>query len=165
MTISTGIGGGIVAGGRLLQGRQGLAGHLGFMAVEPDGKACGSGRSGTLESMSGGRALEEAAAPAFGRPIGGAELFALDGRDERATGIIDAAARTTARALASLVSLIDPDRIVIGGGIGLATGYLGRLRRGLEAEPALFRAPLVAAALGADAGLVGAASWVEEEHG
>ena len=75
------------------------------------------------------------------------------------------AAASTARAIAGLVALIDPDRIVIGGGIGLATGYLLRLRRSLDDEPAIFRAPLVAAALGGDAGLVGVASWVEEAHG
>ena len=58
MTISTGIGGGIVVDGRLLQGRQGLAGQLGFMTVEQDGPPCGSGRHGTLEALAGGRALE-----------------------------------------------------------------------------------------------------------
>ena len=166
MTISTGIGGGIVLDGRLLRGRQGLAGHLGFMTVERDGPPCGSGRHGTLESLAAGRALEAAAERAFGHPVTNPELFrrAAAG-DERASRILDEAAATTAAAIAGLVSVIDPDRIVIGGGIGLAPGYLDRLRHSLATEPAVFQVPLVPAALGGDAGLVGVASWVEETDG
>ena len=149
MTISTGIGGGIIVDGRLLQGRQGLAGQLGFMTVERGGPPCGSGRHGTLEALAAGRALEAAAERAFGHPVTNPELFrrSADG-DERAIRLLDDAAATTGSAIAGLVALIDPDRIVIGGGIGLATGYLARLRRSLETEPAVFRAPLVAGGAG-----------------
>jgi predicted NBD/HSP70 family sugar kinase len=159
VTISTGVGGGLVVDGRPLSGRQGLAGHLGFLGVAPDGPACGSGRRGTLESLASGRAIERDAAVALGRPVSARELFGLRGRDPRADAVIGRAAEVAARALADLAALLDPDLVVVGGGVGLAPGYLGLVEAALAREPALFRPPLAPAALGADAGLVGAADW------
>ncbi len=90
---------------------------------------------------------------------GGGFVRALRGRDPRADAIIGRAAEVTARALADLTAFLDPDLVVVGGGIGLAPGYLGLVEAALAREPALFRTPLAPAALGADAGLVGAADW------
>jgi predicted NBD/HSP70 family sugar kinase len=165
VTVSTGVGGGLVVNGRPLSGRQGLAGHLGFLGAAPDGPACGSGRRGTLESLASGRAIERDAAAAFGRPVTARELFSLRGRDPRADAIIGRAAGTVARSLADLAALLDPDLVVVGGGIGLAPGYLGLVEAALAREPALFRPPLAPAALGADAGLVGAADWAAAPPG
>ena len=134
-----------------------------FLTADPDGPPCGSGRRGTLESVASGAALARQAAEVFGRPLDAPALFALHGRDPRADAILDAAAAATARALADLAALLDPDRIVVGGGVGLAAGYLELIATHLAAEPELFRPPLARAELGADAGLVGAASWTETD--
>ncbi|MFO1037570.1 MAG: ROK family protein [Geminicoccaceae bacterium] len=155
MTISTGIGGGLVVDGRLVTGRQGLAGHVGFLGVDPAGPACGSGRVGTLESLASGRALERQASALFGRPVSPPDLLAMT--DPRAVALVDAAAACTSRAIGGIVALLDPDLVIVGGGLGLAAGYLDRIRAALALERDLFRLPLVSAALGADAGLVGAA--------
>ena len=163
VTISTGVGGGIVLHGRPLSGRQGLAGQVGFLTADPDGPPCGSGRRGTLESVASGAALARQATEVFGRPLDAPALFALHGRDPRADAILDAAAAATARAFADLAALLDPDRIVVGGGVGLAPGYLELVAAHLAAEPELFRPPLARAELGADAGLIGAASWAETD--
>jgi N-acylmannosamine kinase len=159
VTISTGVGGGIVLHGRPVSGRQGLAGHIGFLTAAPDGPPCGSGRRGTLESVASGAALARDATTAFGRPLDAPAVFALRGRDPRADAILGAAAAATARAFADLAALLDPDLIVVGGGVGLAPGHLELIVAHLATEPELFRPPLARAELGADAGLVGAASW------
>ena len=138
VTISTGVGGGIVLHGRPLSGRQGLAGHVGFLTADPDGPPCGSGRRGTLEFVASGAALARQATELFGRPLDAPALFTLHGRDPRADAILDAAAAATARAFADLAALLDPDRIVVGGGVGLAPGYLELVAAHLAAEPELF---------------------------
>jgi N-acylmannosamine kinase len=164
VTISTGIGGGIVLHGRPLSGRQGLAGHVGFLTADPNGPPCGSGRRGTLESVASGAALARQATEVFGRPLDAPALFALRGRDPRADAILGAAAAAIARTFADLAALLDPDVIVVGGGVGLAPGYLDLIAAQLAAEPELFRPPLARAELGADAGLIGAASWAEMDR-
>src|SRR5690606_36733386 len=61
LTVSTGVGGGLVLGGKLVDSNNGLAGHLGFSSSPLSGVPCGSGRLGTVESVAGGRAIAAAA--------------------------------------------------------------------------------------------------------
>lgn len=147
LTVSTGVGGGLVLAGRLLESSNGLAGHVGF-ASSPLGTArCGSGRLGTVESIAGGRAMATAAGLPDARAV-----FA-DGRHE---AIIDHAASAVATLIADLTAILGLDRVAIGGSIGLAPGYLPRVLAHLAAEPALFRPSVVPASLGQDSGLIGA---------
>jgi predicted NBD/HSP70 family sugar kinase len=151
ITVSTGIGGGIVLGGRLLTGHRGIAGHLGQY------------RSGAgvdtpwLEHLASGGALARAAAAA-GHPTDAEGVFAAAalGTDWAERLLDDAAARLGA-ACASVQALLDPDCIVIGGGVGLAPGFLARLRNHVATVPEVVRPDLRAAALGAMAGLLGVA--------
>ncbi len=148
VTVSTGIGGGIVAGGRLLDGRTGLAGHIGITPVAtPQGVRL-------LEELASGRALGR-----LSRAEGGAPAVAAAAQrgEARAAALMDDVVAPLALALRRLQLELDPERIVIGGGLGLAPGYIDRLRRHLEPVPALLRPRVCAAALGADAGLIGIA--------
>jgi predicted NBD/HSP70 family sugar kinase len=153
ITISTGIGAGLVLGGRLLTGHRGLAGHLGqFRSGE-------SASAPWLENLASGTALARDAA-ARGHEGDVAGLFAAAaGGAAWAEELLDVAARRIAAALASLQALLDPDCIVIGGGVGLAPGFVPRLRVHLAGLGDRLRPELREAMLGAHAGLLGVADF------
>ncbi len=147
VTVSTGVGGGLVLNGRLVDSGNGLAGHIGF-ASSPYGKSlCGSGRLGTVESVAGGRAIAAAA----GLPDAKA-VFASD-PDHPA---IVTSAQAVARLIADLTAVLGLDCVAVGGSIGLAPGYMDKVSDALATEPELFRPRLAKAELGNDSGLVGA---------
>jgi N-acylmannosamine kinase len=168
ITLSTGVGGGLVLDGRLRLGPQGLAGHLGHAPVDiaplDAPQRCGCGRFGCLEAVASGTALARQAAHAFGRPVGGAELFELarDGMAE-ARAIVELAVQAVASAIAGTQAQLDVQQVVLGGSVGLAVGMLEQVRSALDALPALYRLPIERATLGTDAGLVGAAAWALQE--
>jgi predicted NBD/HSP70 family sugar kinase len=150
LTISTGIGGGIVMDGRLQRGGAGLAGSLGHVLADPAGPRCGCGKVGCLEAIASGGALEVMAREGgYPTPVRAGPAWA-----ER---LLDRSAQAVARALCDLRALIDPEIVVLGGGLGLSNGFIERVRRGLESHPRIFRPRLEKAALGGDAGLIGAA--------
>ena len=157
VTISTGIGSGIVLGGRLLIGHRGLAGHIGQFRAE-------AADAPWLEHLASGTALAHDA-QAQGHAGDVAKTFA-DAADGAAWAehLLDRAARRIAAALASLQALLDPDCIVIGGGIGLAPGFIARLSRQLADLPDMLRPDLREAALCAQAGLLGVADFGEHER-
>lgn len=151
VTVSSGIGGGIVLGGRLLRGDRGLAGHLG----QVDG-----GHGARLEARASGFALARAAAAA-GRDADARAVFAAAASGEAwATAALAQASAALAAALRDVQMLVDPELVVIGGGVGLAPGFLAALDTALgPAAQDVARPRLVAAALGHDAGLIGAAEF------
>lgn len=154
LTISTGIGGGVVLNGRLLGG---LAGHFGQSrsAEWPDD---------ALEDHISGHWIARQAAPhqsgATARDVFSA---ARDGHDF-ARRIIATSAERTALLCRNIQFSLDPKRIVIGGSIGLAEGYLAAVDRALEPVPARLRPSLHAAALGENAGVVGIADLAERQQ-
>ena len=155
VTVSTGIGGGVVLDGRLLGGRAGLAGHFGITPVHtPDGVRL-------LEEIASGSVLDKRAGAAS------AVTAAAHRGEAWAEPLLDGVVAPLALALRRVQLVLDPDRIVIGGGLGLAPGYLDRLHRHLDPVPVLQRPVLFAAALGADAGLIGIADLAEQhfQHG
>lgn len=162
VTTSTGIGAGVVAEGKLLIGRAGLAGHLGHVAAERNGPPCGCGRRGCLETLASGTAIGRRGSDLLGRPVSAPDVFAAAaaGHDAAST-LLDDAAGHLATAFANLAAICDVDRIAMGGGVGLAPGFLERVRRAMEDLPAAFRRPLILAETGADAGLLGAAALLE----
>ena len=138
LTVSTGIGGAIVAGGRLIGGPDGVAGELGHVLVEIDGPPCGCGARGHLEAIASGVAIARAAtdAVAAGRARGLASFAAARGRgldardvaeaeadgDTTAAEIMERARRAFAEACVSLVDVFNPQRIVVGGSIARNQG-------------------------------------------
>jgi len=152
LTISSGIGGGIVAGGRLLAGYGGLAGSLGQVPL------LGSTDPGRrLEALASGFGMA-AAARGTGHDTDARGVFeaARDG-SAWAEAILGQAVAYLADGLGGLQALIDPELIVVGGSVGLAPGFLDRLQSAFERLPPLLRPKLVAAALGPDAGILGVA--------
>ena len=164
ITLSTGVGGGLICDGQLRTGPHGLAGHIGHASVsipplDAPVPPCGCGRPDCLEHVASGTALARQAQALLGKPMDSRELFSRIPQDERAAAIVDNAARAVAQAIANCLMLMDVEEAVIGGSVGLAADMIERIRRELDGLPALFRLPVSRAIAGADAGLLGAADW------
>ena len=156
VTISTGIGGGVVSGGRLLQGRGGMTGSVGQLRLA-------SGER--IEDSASGTGIA-ASARAAGHAVDAKTVFvAADTGAAWALAILERVEGLTALLFRDLQSLYDPSRIVVGGGVGLAPGHLERIRTRLAGLPDVIRPELVAASLGAYAGIVGVADLALEEAG
>ncbi len=187
LTVSTGIGGAIVADGRLVAGRDGVGGELGHMPVDMDGPPCGCGARGHLEGISSGSAIARAAVEAMdtGRapglralrdrlapePITARDVAAAeDAGDPVAAEIMDRARAAFAVAAVGLVDMFAPELIVVGGSLARGQGerLLGPARaavRELAFPIAARRVRIVDAKLGDDVGLVGAVPLVAARLG
>lgn len=179
LTLGTGVGGGVVSGGRLLRGARGGASELGHIIVDADGPPCPGncpGR-GCLEALVSGNALgREGELLAAGRPASGLGRAAAGGRvitgalvtelahdgDEAARDLVRLMGRRLGLGIVSLVNVFDPEVVVIGGGAVGAGDLLLDPARAVVAEralpPAATEVRVVAAAYGAEAGMVGAAA-------
>jgi glucokinase len=184
VTVSTGVGGGIISGGHPLVGAGGLAGEVGHLVVELEGPVCGCGGIGHVEAISSGTAIEREArdllarneAPvlaqlaATGEPVD-AELVAraADGGDAACVALLDRAWVAIGALCASLVNLLNPEVIVIGGGIAEHRPRLFEVaRRELDRRvlPALAgTARIEPAALGGDVSLIGILPIVNDRIG
>lgn len=151
LTISSGIGGGIVLNGRLLRGARGIAGSLGQVPV------AGSSGLVRLETLGSGFGIAKRALEVGHAGDARAVFCAAAAGESWAHGILQDAALHLAAAIAGLQAVIDPECVVIGGGVGLADGFLDRLREALANHPAVMIPDLVAAELGTDAGIIGVA--------
>jgi len=174
MVVSTGVGGGLILGGRLRPGPSGNAGHVGHMCVELDGPPCPCGARGCVEIIASGTAIAaRAVRQGWERPAGlgpaseatAAEVAAsaLAG-DEIALASFDLSAKALAAAIAGTAALVDIEAAVIGGGVAKSGELLfGPLREHLKEYARLsFTRDVTVhpAALGGDAGLIGAAALV-----
>jgi glucokinase len=165
LTISTGVGGAVVSGGRLLHGPDGVAGELGHLAIDAyDGPLCGCGARGHLEAIASGTGIANAA-NAAGLAVGYAsarEVASLEATGNLTAAVIMARAReAVASAVVTVVDLFNPDLVIIGGGIAAAEGerLLGPARDAVAAtafKVQARRARIVAPMLGDDVSLVGA---------
>ena len=154
VTVSTGVGGGLILGGRLWQGATGLAGHIGHVA------------GGELERLASGTAVARRAAEAGFAGFGAREVIAeADAGAGWALRLLVEAAAALARALADVKALVDPDVVVLGGGVGLNRGFRRSVVAAVAQSDERLRMEVVAAALGAAAGLVGAGSWATSDAG
>lgn len=162
LTVSTGVGGGVISHGKLLQGPGGLAGHLGHTLADPNGPRCGCGRIGCVEAIASGRGIAAAARD----DLAGLDAKALFVHAERghpqALALVDRSARTLARLIADIKAAFDCQYVVMGGSVGLAPGYLDRVKRALAEEPAMYHVELLPAHYRQDAGLLGAALFTQE---
>ncbi len=153
MTISTGVGGGLILNSRLHTTPFGLQADLGFTLVN----------GVPLEFVASGKALD---AYAVSRGWSDArDVIANAANDTDANAKLEESAGLIAAKLADLRVTLGITRAVIGGGLGLAPGYLERLKTNLEKLGSLYHLELVPAALGVDAGLIGAADWTRQNLG
>ena len=166
ITVSTGVGGGLILNHQLLTEPNGIAGHIGHTLADPNGPVCGCGRVGCVEAIAAGRAIE-AVSKQWDDPCDPKEVFARFRKmDEKATALVSRSAKAIANLVADLVIGMDMQHVVIGGSVGLAEGYLPLVKQYLAQMPEIYRCPLDAAQLGQDAGLIGAAAWaLTQLHG
>lgn len=165
LRLASGIGAGVVCDGRMLHGRDGLAGELGHVTVNPYGAICRCGSRGCLETVASPTAIAELLGRGRPNPVRVAELGELvHAGDRGAVRMIEDAGEAVGRALAPVVMLLNPELIVIGGDL-VAAGdvLLDPLRRTLErdtmrAQQQALR--VVASTLGDSAGVRGAAALV-----
>jgi len=133
LSIGTGIGMGVVIDGKLHRGAHGIAGEIGYLSLddEPGLGPADVLKPGAFEATASAAGIVRAARSAgMGGPLSAESVFAAAAKgDERAAKVVAAEARLVARAIGAVVSIVDPDLVVIGGGIGQATGFLDAVSR------------------------------------
>ncbi|MBB1534642.1 MULTISPECIES: ROK family protein [unclassified Leptotrichia] len=175
LAIGTGIGGGIIVDGKLVSGENGAGGEVGHIKVERDGKLCGCGQKGCWEAYASATGLIREAQSrlavnktnglyeqVIGRDLEAKDIFdvAKEG-DAFALDLVDYEADYIALGIGNLLNVLDPEIVVVGGGVSLAGDILfnkvkERLKR--YAFPSTTEnLKIVAASLGNDAGILGAA--------
>lgn len=184
--VGTGIGGGIVSGGRVLEGCSNTAGEIGHMTVDLHGPLCNCGNRGCMEALAGGWAMARRAHERVkADPASGSTILKMAGGkvedvtaktlvqafyagDALAVKIIDEAADALAAGVAALVNALNPCRIILGGGIIEGMPEMvsrvdeGVRRRALKA--ATVRLDICASKLGNEAGIIGAAALAMRTH-
>ncbi|MEE2777581.1 MAG: ROK family protein [Acidobacteriota bacterium] len=166
-TLGTGIGGAVMVDGRLLQGQLGRAGHLGHLSLDIDGEPDICRAPGSLEDAVGDCTIE---ARSGGRFSTTADLVAAaETGDEGARHVWRRSVRALACGIASLINVADPEMVVLGGGIAKAGKALfeplGREMQDVEWRPVGGDGvPIVPAALGENAGAIGAARYAAAQN-
>jgi len=161
MTISTGIGGGLIIAGQLHRGAHAWAGEIGHMVLDPAGPPCPCGRTGCLESLASGRSIARAFAQQRPEQPLSAEAIAQAAArgDALAQQIWDEAMRWLGLGIASAANLLNPGLVVLGGGLTRAGEQLfapvRQVVAGRVLDPDL---SIVAAALGDHVGILGGAA-------
>ncbi|PDQ18993.1 transcriptional regulator, partial [Mesorhizobium sanjuanii] len=153
-TIGTGIGGAVTQNRQIMRGRA-TAGQLGHITVDVNGETCACGRRGCVETTSSGTALGRHIARAgLGADVSVDQLFARDAAgDIQARGVLEAWARPLRAAIDTTVAVLDPDLVLLGGGLGRAA------HKALACAQALapwYQCKVEPAQLGDDAGVIGA---------
>jgi len=185
LTIGTGIGGGIIINGQVYRGTTGAGAELGHVVIDHAGPPCQGNcpnrgcvealASGTALGREGGLAAQTHPGSELGQALAAGET--IDGKlvtdaalagDGIACEVVATIGRRLGVALSSLANVFEPDVIVIGGGVSAAGELLldpARAEVETRALPPMNRTPVVAAELGPDAGMIGAAVLALEEHG
>lgn len=159
VTWSTGIGGGIVAGGQVVWGATGQAGEIGHIPLRPDGPQCRCGKRGCLEAIAGGAALSDRAQELLGQRISAKELLErAKGGDPVPLKLVEEACRAMGQALATVAELLEPEMIIFGGGFTNSWDFLAPKVEEALRDMSRVRPRLVLTKLGDDVGLLGAAA-------
>lgn len=183
ITVSTGLGGGIIVGGHLLEGATGMAGEVGHMTIMPDGPLCNCGNRGCLEALASGLAIARMAQERLSRDRSSASSCMINSLEEvTAETVAKAASKGDSLALeimkeaagnlgigvANLVQIFNPQLVIIGGGVSKAGKMLlGPVQEAVRERtmPSLREGlTIVTSALGDDASLMGAAASVWKRH-
>lgn len=185
MTLSTGIGGGVITDGRLYTGHKGFAGEIGHITIDRNGRTCNCGNVGCLEAMASGTAIAQMASERLSAgetssllAAAGGDASAVDAKlvaqeakagDALAQSLMDEVARNLGIGIVSLMHVFDPELIVIGGGISRDLDMLvPEVYREIQRHAMAHlkdRRPIVKSELGDDVSLLGAAALVFSEHG
>lgn len=182
ITVSTGVGGGLIIGGKIFNGADAMAGEIGHTIADPRGALCICGRHGCVEAIACGPAIARdararlSASPSLGtilRARVGNDLTAITGErvaqaanagDPLAQAVMDDAARALGFGIGTVITLINPELIVIGGGVSKSgERWWAQVRAAAHANTLpQMRVTIVPAALGDDAPLWGAIALAEK---
>lgn len=183
LTVSTGIGGGIIIGGQLYTGADGCAGEIGHMTIDINGPRCNCGNIGCLETLASGTAITKEAISRLGQgeksslvtlaqgKLGNitAKMIAQAARkgDSLARDVIARAARYLGIGMVNLVNIFNPERIIVGGGVArMGNLLLDPARKVVEERAFLLPAHtvrIVPAKLGGNSAIIGAAFFVFQQ--
>jgi glucokinase len=161
LTLGTGVGGGLILGGKPYRGWFGAGAEIGHMVIVHDGLPCRCGGRGHLESYASGKAADELAAEAFG-PAADAHRLARLARegDPLAIRILTGIGEHLGSGIASLVNIFNPELIVVGGGFAAAGDFLFEPAQAVADREVLVSVRdsyrIVRAELGTSAGMIGA---------
>ena len=184
MTVSTGIGGGLILDGKLYGGAHGMAGELGHIVIDRNGALCNCGNSGCLEALCSGTAVARIARERLAAGEGSTVLDMANGDtakvdaplvaaaaragDRLAADIMDGVATNLGIGLVSIINAFDPDIIAIGGGMSENLEMMmPRIAEQVDNRPlgrGRGRVPVVRSELGDDAGILGAAALAFADH-
>lgn len=176
LTISTGVGGGIILNGEILHGWQGFAAEVGHIVLKPDGPLCGCGQRGCWEALGSGTAIAKRAEEKVKEGIKTSlvtleKITAKDVFEAKAQGdqlakeVIEEAIFYSAQGIFNLVQIINPERIAVGGGISRAgADFFLPLQKSLDSFLKFFPAKveLSGANLDPDSGLIGSIYLLEK---
>lgn len=163
--MGTGVGGGIVINGHILEGKHGIGGEWGHIYLDESGGPCYCGRTGCVETILSGPALQRFYANLSGENKTLKEIVALAGEgNEHAVRTIERLHHYFGKAVSIITNLLDPDVIVVGGGVGNIESIYTEGRKSLEGH--IFNngldTPILKPRLGDSAGVFGAAALVAE---
>jgi glucokinase len=180
-TVGTGIGTGIILDGRIFHGKTGAAGEGGHMGIDSNGPVCNCGKRGCVEALASGPAIARRARQKLAQnpnsvlwEMAGGDISSVNSEmvgkgyalgDPVAKAVMGETLDLLAYWLGNIIDLLDPDAIVIGGGVSsLLAPFLDEIRerwRGVCVNPSALDIPLVLAHYGEDAGIAGAAALCE----
>lgn len=181
VTLGTGVGGGIIANGKLIQGQNGAAGEIGHVTVDPNGFMCTCGKRGCLETIASATGIVRVARDRASEYAGSSELKAMldDGQDISAKDVFDLAKKDDDLAmmvvdyvcdslgfvLGNIANTLNPKFVIIGGGVSAAGDFLlnkvDKAMRKNEFATIKDSTELRLASLGNGAGVIGAASLIK----
>ncbi len=159
LILGTGVGGGLVVGGHILQGLHGIAGEWGHNPMRGEATPCYCGRSGCVETVIAGPSLERFFLQVSGRSLPLKQIAELE-RAPHAAATLQRLQEKFGEALATMINILDPDAIVIGGGVGnLPLLYEEQTRKEILKHTfnAELKTKILKPALGDSAGVFGAA--------
>lgn len=160
--VASGVGAGLVLGGRLHRGATGIAGELGHVQVDDDGPLCRCGHRGCLETAVSAARLLADLQPAYDEPLGVGRVLELDHDGDAAVGrVLGDAGRTIGRALADLCNSLNPQVVLLGGSLGTSPSLAHGIREAIDRHAHCDTAAAVrvaAGSLGDRAEIVGAVS-------
>ncbi|MGQ9729923.1 MAG: ROK family protein [Candidatus Zipacnadales bacterium] len=163
VNVGTGVGGAIIMDGKVHHGRTGSAGEIGHLVLDPVGPPCNCGKRGCVEALASGTAIVRMAREAgLEAPNGQAVAAAAQKGNKTAVSVLACAAHSLGLGIANVVNMLDPDIVVLGGGVPEAGEFWWKpLRESFPCYtilPAAYTTPLVPAILGYHAGVLGAAA-------
>lgn len=166
ITVSTGVGGGLVQGGRLVTSTDGFCAHLGHMSIPQPieyQQECSCGRVNCVESISSGRAIARQASDILGVSVTCKEVFDHHLDNPAIARLLDRSAVAIVELIANIKAITGTEVVVLGGSLGLSIVFRERVQQGLALLPDIYRVTLLTPVSGANADLIGAALYSQHQ--